>query len=316
MKTALIFGVSGQDGSYLSEFLLAKGYKIWGTTRNLKDYNFKNLDYLNIKNKINLLQVDPNIYEDIFSALEKSRAEEVYFLTGQSSVGKSFTLPSSSIIDNPLGVLNLLEASKNIDYDLKLFFSGSGQCYGDTIKDKAIEGLNFNPVSPYAIGKVTQFWTIKYYRDTYNHFACTGILFNHESPLRPDTFVTKKIINSVHRIALGSKEKLILGRIDIRRDWGWAPDYVEAMWLMLQQKNPDDYIIATGNNYTLEEFVKEAFLYKKLNWKDHVKLDNKFIHKSDILVNCANPKKINESLNWKAKYNMHDIVKMMLDATK
>ena len=316
MKKALICGINGQDGSYLANFLINKNYKVYGTTRKIKKNKFENLKLLGIKDKVHILQMNSYNYKNTLSILKKTNASEIYFLSGQSSVGKSFKFAKNSIVNDTVSVINILEASKNIKLKKKLFFAGSGQCFGDTKNKKANESTAFNPVSPYSIGKTSQYYAVKNYRETFSLFACTGILFNHESPLRPEKFVTKKIITAVHRIANGSKEKLFLGKLDISRDWGWAPDYVKAMWMMLQQKKPEDYIIATGKNYQLKDFVKEAFAYKKLNWRDYVKIDKKYNHIIDIKSNIANPYKINKFLKWKTKIYMKDVIKYMFNAIK
>ncbi len=238
MKTALICGISGQDGSFLARFLLEKGYKVWGTSRDAQGSNFPNLIRLGVKERINYLSLVPEDFRSVLVCLRKSNPDEVYYLAGQSSVGLSFEQPAETIQSIALGMLNVLEACKMMDKEIRIYHAGSSECFGDTFGKPASESTPFHPVSPYAVAKASAFWLVDNYRNAYNLFACTGILFNHESHLRPIRFVTQKIISSAKRIAAGSDEKLTLGRLDISRDWGWAPEYVEAMWLMLQQPTP------------------------------------------------------------------------------
>jgi len=216
------------------------------------------------------------------------------------------TLESISV-----GTLNLLEAMRFIGSPMKLYSAGSSECFGNTGGKPADEETPFRPRSPYAVAKATAFWEVANYREAYNLFACTGILFNHESPLRPERFVTQKIVQSACRIAAGSSEKLHLGNISIARDWGWAPEYVEAMWLMLQQEEPDDFVIATGETNTLEAFVAEVFMTVGLDWREHTLSDATLLRPSEILISYGNPSKAASVLGWKAKYKMRDVVQMM-----
>jgi len=310
-KKALICGVSGQDGGYLAEFLLKKGYEVWGTSRDSQGSSFVNLNVLNIQSKVNLVSMAPEDFRSVFNAFNKSKAEEVYFLAGQSSVGMSFEHPAETIQSITLGTLNILESARMVDWPIKIYNAGSSECFGDTNSIAADEETSFKPCSPYAVAKASAYWLVKNYRESYSLFACTGLLFNHESPLRPSRFVTQKIIQTAYRIAQGSDEVLHLGRLDIARDWGWAPEYVEAMWLMLQQDKPDDYVIATGQTHTLEEFVAEVFLLYGLNWRNHVKESLELYRPSDIMVSKANAGKAQKILGWKAIIKMHDIINLM-----
>lgn len=235
-KTALICGVGGQDGAYLASFLLKKGYKIWGTSRDAQGGSLSNLNKLDIRSHIRLLSMVPEDFRSVFVALKTSQPDEVYYLAGQTSVGLSFEQPAETIQSIALGTLNMLEACRLLDKKVRLYNAGSSECFGDTCGVPATESTPFHPRSPYAVAKASAFWLVDNYREAYDLFACTGILFNHESPLRPERFVTQKIISTAKRIANGSNEKLQLGRMDIARDWGWAPEYVEAMWLMLQEE--------------------------------------------------------------------------------
>jgi len=310
-KTALICGISGQDGAYLAQFLIKKGYEVWGTSRDAQGSRFTNLMTLNIKNNIKLLSMNPEDFRSVFMAFNNCKAEEVYFLSGQSSVGMSFEHPAETIQSITLGTLNILEAAKMVSWPIKIYHAGSSECFGDTQGFAADETTSFNPCSPYAVAKASAHWLVRNYRESYSLYACTGLLFNHESPLRSARFVTQKIIQSAHRISNGQKEVLQLGRLDIARDWGWAPEYVQAMWLMLQQDEAGDFVIATGQTHTLEEFVHEAFSVWGLDWREHVRQSMDYYRPSDIMVSKANITKAERILGWKAKSKMHDVVHLM-----
>ena len=300
MRTALICGVSGQDGSYLAELLLKKGYEVFGTSRDAQGSSFSSLKKLGIADRIKYISMVPEDFRSVLMALRRSNPDEIYYLAGQSSVGLSFEQPAETIQSITMGTLNILEACRMMDKKIKIYHAGSGECFGDTKGEPATESTPFYPMSPYAVAKTSAYWLVNNYRDAYGLFACTGILFNHESPLRPERFVTQKIIHSVRRIAEGSQDKLSLGRLDISRDWGWAPEYVEAMWLMLQQDKPQDFVIATGTTITLEEFVKAAFDQAGLNWRDHVIQDPGLLRPTDLPVGRADPRKAMTELGWKA----------------
>jgi len=312
-KKALICGVSGQDGAWLAQLLLSKNYEVWGTSRDAQGNGFANLVKLGIRPQVKVLSMVPEDFRSVFAALKQSCPDEIYFLAGQSSVGLSFEQPAETIQSITLGTLNILEACRLVDYPVRLYNASSSECFGDTHGVAAIETTPFNPRSPYAVAKASGFWLTNNYREAYNLFACNGILFNHESFLRPERFVTQKIITAAKRISRGSSEKLELGRIDIARDWGWAPEYVEAMWLMLQQDLPDDYIVATGVTHTLEEFVDTAFKMLGLDWQDHVVLSSALHRPADIQTSRANPEKAKLKLGWTAKSTMHEVVRMMTE---
>lgn len=309
--TALICGVSGQDGSYLAQLLLQKGYTVFGTSRDAQGSSFSNLQKLAIKDQIRLISMVPEDFRSVLVALRKSQPDEIYYLAGQSSVGLSFEQPAETIQSITLGTLNILEGCRMMDKQIKIYHAGSGECFGDTQGKPANESTPFYPMSPYAVAKTSAYWLVNNYRDAYGLFACTGILFNHESPLRPERFVTQKIIRAVKRIAQGGNEKLRLGRLDIARDWGWAPEYVEAMWLMLQQDKPQDVVIATGTTITLEEFVKTAFEQANLNWKDHVVQDPSLFRPTDLAIGRADPSKAQRELNWMASTQGSKVVEKM-----
>jgi GDPmannose 4,6-dehydratase len=312
-KNALICGVAGQDGAYLSRLLLSKGYKVWGTSRDAQGSNFQNLRSLGIRSEINTLSMQPEDFKSVFLALKKSNPDEIYFLAGQSSVGLSFDLPSETIQSVVIGTLNILEACKLAEKPIRLYHAGSSESFGNTQGIPASEKTPFSPQSPYALAKASATWLVNNYRDAYGLFACTGILFNHESPLRPKRFVTQKIIQTVLRIKAGSQEKLTLGRLDIYRDWGWASEYVEAMWLMLQQPSPKDFVIATGQTNSLEDFVNKAFSLVGLDWKLYVEQSSEFIRPTELKMSTADASKAQQELGWIAKSKMNDVIEKMLD---
>lgn len=307
-KIALICGISGQDGAWLAQLLLAKGYGVWGTSRDAQGSSFANLIRLGIRDRVRLLSIGPGDFRSVFMALKQSRPDEVYFLAGQSSVGLSFEQPAETMQSNVLGMLNILEACRMVEYPIRLYHAGSSESFGDTDGHAANEKTPFHPRSPYAVAKASAFWLVNNYREAYRLFACTGILFNHESPLRPERFVTQKIISAACRIAKGSSEKLQLGRLDIARDWGWAPEYVEAMWLMLQQDSPDDYVIATGQTHTLESFVSKAFAAFDLDWRQHVEQNSDLFRPTDLLISRADPSKAEVKLGWKSKFGLNEVI--------
>jgi GDPmannose 4,6-dehydratase len=253
----------------------------------------------------------PEDFRSVLVALRKSNPDEIYYLAGQASVGLSFEQPAETIQSITMGTLNVLEGCRMMDKNIRLYHAGSGECFGDTHGKPANENTPFSPMSPYAVAKSSAHWLVNNYRDAYGIFACTGILFNHESPLRPERYVTQKIIHAVRRIAGGSSEKLKLGRLDIARDWGWAPEYVQAIWLMLQQDSPQNFVIATGNTMTLEDFVSTAFAQASLDWRDHVIQDTTLFRPTDLKIGSANPSKALHDLGWQAKTQAAEVVKKM-----
>lgn len=314
MKKALICGISGQDGAYLAKLLLEKGYEVAGTSRDAQMSSFSNLHRLGIREQVKLSSMSLTDFRSVLQVLNKTQPDEIYNLAGQSSVGLSFEQPVETLDSITTGTLNILEAIRFIQAPMKLYNAGSSECFGDTTDRSADESTPFRPRSPYAVAKAAAFWEVANYREAYGLFACSGILYNHESPLRPERFVTQKIVAAACRIAQGSKETLRLGNISIKRDWGWAPEYVEAMYLMLQQEKPDDYTIATGESNKLEDFVAEAFAYFDLDWHDHVTTDASLYRPTDIAVGRGHPAKAREVLGWQAKYKMKDVVRMMIEA--
>lgn len=316
MKRALICGVSGQDGAYLAQLLLDKGYEVWGTSRDAQVAGFANLALIGIKERVNLLSMAPNDFRSVLTVLARSEPDEIYNLAGQSSVGLSFEQPAETLESITLGTLNLLEGIRFLDKPIKFYHAASSECFGDIGSQIATEETPFRPRSPYGVAKSSAHWLVANYREAYGIYACNGILFNHESPLRPERFVTKKIVSAACRIAQGSKEKLTLGRLDIVRDWGWAPEYVDAMWSMLQQETPDDYIIATGEANSLQEFVAEAFAAVGLDWHDNVKSDPALFRPTDLARSQGCADKALRKFGWKAKFKMHDVVHKMIEATQ
>tara|TARA_B110000438_G_scaffold169307_1_gene161794 strand:- start:3497 stop:4477 length:981 start_codon:yes stop_codon:yes gene_type:complete len=314
VKKALICGVSGQDGAYLARLLIEKGYQVWGTSRDAQVANFGNLTILGIREQVNLLSMAQTDFRSVLHSLNCSEPDEVYFLSGQSSVGLSFDQPAETIESFTLGVLNLLEAIRFIGKPIRIYHASSSECFGDVGQQRATEDTPFHPRSPYGVAKASAHWLVENYRESYSLFACNGILFNHESPLRPARFVTRKIVSAACRISKGAVEKLHLGRLDIVRDWGWAPEHVEAMWRMLQADTPDDFVIATGKSATLEEFVTRVFESVNLDWRDFVVSDSTFFRPSDIAHSAANPSKAASVLNWSASTELPQLVQKLIYA--
>lgn len=316
MTTALITGITGQDGAYLARMLLSKGYTVFGASRDAQLLRVSNLHSLGIHDRVRLVSVSLHDFRSVFQALIKTQPDEVYNLAGQSSVGLSFEQPVETLESIATGTLNILEAIRFTGRPIKLYTAGSSECFGDTGDYPANEDTPFRPRSPYAVAKSAAFWEVANYREAYDLFACTGILFNHESPLRPERFVTRKIVAAAARIAAGSKERLRLGNIDIARDWGWAPEYVEAMWRMLQQDTPTDYVIATGETRKLSDFIEVAFAQVGLNWREWVDIDPEFFRPTDLKVGRADPSKALRELGWHATIHLDDVVKRMVEVER
>jgi GDPmannose 4,6-dehydratase len=308
---ALVCGVTGQDGSYLARLLIDKGYLVWGTSRDAQASSLANLEALAIGQRVNLLSMAPNDFRSVLTALDRSDPDEIYYLAGQSSVGLSFEQPAETLESMVSGVLNLLEVIRLRKKAVRLYNASSSECFGNTLTGAAHEGTPFYPRSPYAVAKASAHWLVTNYRESYGLYACNGILFNHESTLRPKRFVTQKIIQTAKRIAAGSAERLTLGRLDICRDWGWAPEYVEAMWRMLQQENPGDFVIATGETHSLADFVAAAFAFNGLDWKAHVDVSEALFRPSDIQRSVGDPTKAAQLLGWQAVTKMPNVVRLM-----
>lgn len=315
-KIALITGISGQDGSYLAELLLEKGYEIHGLIRRLalenKENRFSRLN--GILKKIKIYDGDITNYQTIWRLIAKVKPDEIYHLAAQSFVGLSFLDDFSTLDNNIFGTHHILSAVKEISPKSKFYFAGSSEMFGNIDTSPQNEKTKFNPVSPYAISKTTGYYLTQMHRDAYGIFACSGILFNHESPRRGFEFVTRKITSTAAKIKLGMADKLELGNLDAKRDWGFAGDYVVAMWQMLQQKQPDDYVIATGESHSVREFVEAAFDNLGLDWKKYVKTNSEYTRPTDINFLKGDYSKANKKFGWKPKVKFKELIKMMVDA--
>jgi len=310
-RRALICGVSGQDGSYLARLLLDKGYEVWGTSRDAQAMTFSNLSRLGILGRVRTLSMAVNDFRSVLQTITSSEPDEIYNLSGQSSVGLSFEQPVETLESIAIGTLNLLEAIRFLKRPARFYNAGSSECFGDIEAGAADEATPFHPRSPYAVAKVTAHGLVANYREAYGLFACTGILFNHESPLRPERFVTQKIVRAAARIANGGSDKLRLGNLEIYRDWGWAPDYVTAMWLMLQQNVAEDFVIATGRTVSLQYFVEKAFAHFGLDWQRYVESDSSLLRPSDIRFGRANPAKAARLLGWQHRLDVDGVIDEM-----
>lgn len=315
MKTALVVGISGQDGTYLASLLLEKGYRVVGTSRDSQVCGFNGLVELGILQSVELCSMDLTDLGSVVQVLAAIKPDEIYNLAGQSSVSLSFEQPVTTLESIAMGTLNLLEALRILKFPCRLYNACSSECFGDTGDVSANEFTVFQPRSPYAVAKATAFWEVSNYREAYGLYACSGILFNHESPLRPERFVTQKIVRAACRIAAGSDEKLYLGNLEIKRDWGWAPEYVEAMWAMLQQDLPTDLVIATGCTHTLRDFVETSFSRVNLDWRDHVAHDERLMRPNELGESHADPTLARKKLGWVAKTTMPGVVANMINST-
>ena len=317
MKKAFITGITGQDGYYLSKLLLEKGYQVHGTIRRTSSINTKRIDSLISQyapsEKLILYYSDLQDASSLNNLISIIEPDEVYNLAAQSHVAVSFKNPVYTTQAGNQGTLSLLEAIKNVKKDIKFYQASSSEMFGGDIKDSLNEDSPFDPKSPYAASKVFSYYITKLYRDSYNIFASNGILFNHESPVRGETFVTRKISKAVGRISLGLQEKLTLGNLDASRDWGFAGDYVEAMWMMLQHNQPDDWVIATGETHTVREFAQEAFNYVGLNSEDYIITSDRYFRPNEVDYLLGNSSKAKKELGWSPKNSFKSLVKMMVD---
>jgi GDPmannose 4,6-dehydratase len=314
MKTALILGVSGQDGAFLSRFLLQKGYRVVGTSRKPQDHKHDTLTRLGIQDRVRVIPHPVGSANAFQSVIAAQKPDEIYNLAGQSSVARSFDLPEETFESIAGATRYLLTAVRDSAGPVKIFNAGSGDCFGDLGGKPARETDPLNPLSPYGEARADAFMQVQTFRRTQNLFACTGILFNHESFLRPDTFVTMKIVKTACAIAENRCDKLVLGDISIRRDWGWAPEYVEAMWQMLQQETPEDYIIATGTTLRLADFAAAVFSCLGLDPDVCIRTDSRFFRPRDIAIMAADPSRACRDLGWKARYTGLDVARMMVAA--
>ncbi|HVE80879.1 MAG TPA: GDP-mannose 4,6-dehydratase [Candidatus Dormibacteraeota bacterium] len=317
-KTALITGITGQDGSYLAELLLSKGYEVHGVVRRASTFNTDRIEHLYVDphedTKLHLHFGDLTDPGSLNKILRKVKPDEIYNIGAQSHVRVSFDVPEYTMNTVAMGTLSLLEAIRETGLKTKLYQASSSEQYGAVLETPQNEKTPFNPQSPYAVAKEAAHNMAGLYRDGYGMFVCCGILFNHESPRRGETFVTRKITKAVARIATGKQKKLYLGNLDAKRDWGFAGDYVEAMWLMMQQEKPGDYVIATGETHTVREFLDIAFGIVGLDWKKYVEIDPKYYRPLEVDLLLGDPSKAKKELGWEPKVSFEGLVKMMTEA--
>ncbi|AWB08022.1 GDP-mannose 4,6-dehydratase (plasmid) [Azospirillum humicireducens] len=312
-KTALIFGVSGQDGAYLAQLLLGKGYAVHGTSRDREMSSFANLRRLGIFGKVLVHSAVLTDFRSVVEVIARIRPAEIYNLASQASVGLSFDQPVETLNSTITSTINILEAIRFLGLDARFYNASSSECFGNT-GAPADESTPFHPRSPYGVGKAAAYWAVANYREAYGLFACSGILFNHESPLRPVRYVTQKIVRGAADIAEGKTDSLELGTLSIARDWGWAPEYVDAMARMLVHDQPEDFVIATGEAHRLEDFVEQAFSYFGLDWRRHVHSNAALLRPSDIAFSVGNPAKAERLLGWRAERRMAEVVAGLADA--
>jgi len=319
MKTALVTGITGQDGSYLAELLLSKGYRVWGIIRRSSSFHTGRIDHLyqdphESDAKLRLVYGDLSDGSNLASIINEIEPDEVYNLAAQSHVRVSFDQPIYSVDVDALGTLRLLEAIRTMSKPARYYQASSSEMFGKVAETPQTEKTPFHPRSPYGCAKAYAFWQTVNYREAYGLFACNGILFNHESPRRGETFVTRKITRAATRIKLGLQDKLFLGNLDARRDWGFAGDYVEAMWLMLQQDKADDYVIATGESHSVRQFLEAAFGYLDLDWREYVEQDPRYFRPTEVDSLLGDAGKARKVLGWRPKVSFEELVRMMVDA--
>jgi GDPmannose 4,6-dehydratase len=310
-KTALIAGVTGQDGAYLAHYLLGLGYRVVGSSRDAQMADTSRLERLGVKGDVELVSLAPNDFRSVLKVVAGVQPDEIYNLAGQTSVGLSFDQPVECLESISTATLNLLEVIRFLGGGIRFFSAGSSECFGDTGQTPATEDTPMRPGSPYAVAKASAYWQVATYREAYGMFACTGILANHESPLRPKRFVTQKIIDGVRAIKAGRQTTIQLGNLDIWRDWGWAPDYVRAMVLMLQADQPGDYLIASGTTTSLRQFAQAAFNAAGLDLGDHLESVEGLRRPADLVYSAMNPTEISQALGWKSKRTIREIVEKM-----
>ena len=318
MPTALVTGITGQDGSYLAELLLDKGYEVHGVVRRSSSFNTDRIDHLYRdphETGVRLFNHFGDLSDPISLTrlLYQVRPDEIYHLGAQSHVRVSFDIPEYTFDVTAAGTLRLLEAIREAGVSARFYQASSSEMFGAAPPPQA-EATPFHPRSPYAVAKVAAYWATVNYREAYELFACNGVLFNHESPRRGETFVTRKVTRAVARIRAGLQDKLFMGNLDAKRDWGYAPDFVEAMWLMLQADEPDDFVIATGETHTVREFVEAAFGHGGVDWRDHVEIDPRYFRPSEVDVLLGDPSKAREKLGWRPRVTFDELVRLMVDA--
>ncbi len=319
MKKALITGITGQDGSYLAEFLLGKDYEVYGLIRRSSSFNTGRIDHVykdphEPSRRLQLLYGDLSDSSCLTSIINRIQPDEIYNLGAQSHVRVSFDAPEYTADIVGVGAIRLLEAVRNCGVRPRFYQASSSEMFGKVMEVPQTEKTPFYPRSPYAAAKVFAYWAAVNYRESYDMFACNGILFNHESPRRGETFVTRKITRAATRIKLGLQNKLFLGNLDAKRDWGYAKEYVEAMWLMLQQDHPDDYVLATGETHSVREFLEEAFSYLDLNYQDHVEIDPRYYRPAEVDLLIGDASKAKKQLGWTPKTTFRELVRIMVDA--
>jgi len=318
MKKALITGITGQDGSYLTELLLKKGYEVYGIIRRSSSFNTERIDHIyrdpHEKTKLKLIYADLTDGSNLHSILNEINPDEVYNLGAQSHVRVSFDQPIYTANVDALGTLRVLEAIRSMKRPAKFYQASSSEMYGKTVETPQTEKTPFYPRSPYACAKVYSYFQTINYREAYNIFACNGILFNHESPRRGETFVTRKITRAAARIKLGLQDKLYLGNLEAKRDWGYAADFVEAMWLMMQQEKADDFVIATGETHSVKEFLDEAFGCLGLDWEKYIEVDARYYRPTEVDMLLGDASKAKRVLGWQPKVTFKQLAKMMVEA--
>jgi GDPmannose 4,6-dehydratase len=319
MKKALITGITGQDGSYLAEFLLEKGYEVYGIIRRSSSFNTNRIDHIyrdphEKRARLKLVYGDLNDASSLNQILKTVQPVEIYNLGAQSHVRVSFDIPEYTSEVTGLGTIRLLEAIRESEIKTKFYQASSSELFGKVREIPQSETTPFYPRSPYACAKVYSFWVTVNYRESYDMFACNGILFNHESPRRGETFVTRKITKAAARIKLGRQKKLFLGNLDAKRDWGYAKDYVRAMWMMLQQDTPEDFVIATGETHTVREFLDEVFGYLDMDWRDYVEIDPRYFRPAEVDILQGDYSKAKKKLGWEPSVKFHELARLMVDA--
>jgi GDPmannose 4,6-dehydratase len=318
MKKALITGITGQDGSYLAELLLEKDYQLWGIMRRSSSFHTGRIDHLykdpHEQPRLKLIYGDLTDGSNLSTIINEIKPDEVYNLGAQSHVRVSFDMPIYTADTDALGTLRLLEAIRSSNKPAKFYQASSSEMYGKVVETPQTEKTPFYPRSPYGCAKAYSFWQTVNYREAYGLFTCNGILFNHESPRRGETFVTRKITRAATRIKLGLQDKLYLGNLDAKRDWGFAGDYVEAMWLMLQQDKPDDYVVATGESHSVKEFVAEVFSYLDLDWQKYVEIDQRYFRPTEVDYLQGDASKAKKVLKWEPKVTFKELARLMTDA--
>jgi len=316
-KSALIFGVSGQDGGLLARQLLADGYRVAGASRDAALNDFRNLVRLGIRSKVTTYSANPTEFRSVFQVIERSQPDEIYNLSGQSSVALSFDQPVETVESIVVATINIMESIRILKAPIRYYNAASSECFGDTGLEGADEETPFRPRSPYGIAKAAAFWVVRNYRESYGIHACSGILFNHESPLRPERFVTQKIVRAAARIACGEmREPLCLGNLEIARDWGWADEYVEAIRLMNTTESPEDFVISTGVSATLGDFTREAFSIFGLDSSAHVRSSTELMRPSEIVMSVGRPARARERLGWVARTHMPEVVRRLAAAAQ